>query len=43
MIHRLELSHLAFTYDQIAQIGVYINVGRGQLVISLAELLEKLS
>jgi hypothetical protein len=36
------LAQFAFAYELIAQIGLYINEGRGQLVISLAELIEKL-
>jgi hypothetical protein len=36
------LAQFAFAWDLIAQMGVYINQGHGQLVISLADLLEKL-
>jgi len=36
------LAQFAFAYDLIAQLGIYIHEGRGQLVISLAELIEKL-
>lgn len=36
------LAQFAFAYDMIAQIGIYIHQGRGQIVISLAELIGKL-
>ncbi len=35
------LAQFAFAYELIAQLGVYIHEGRGQMVISLAELIEK--
>ena len=38
----LAVAQFALAYELIAQIGVYINEGRGQLVISLAELLAKI-
>jgi hypothetical protein len=37
------LAQFAFAWELIAQIGIYVNKGYGQLVISLAELLGKLS
>ena len=36
------LAQFAIAWELIAQIGLYINKGYGQVVISLAELLEKL-
>jgi hypothetical protein len=36
------LAQFAIAWELIAQIGIYISAGRGQLVISLAELIEKL-
>ena len=34
------LAQFAFAYSLIAQFGIYVSEGRGQLIISLAELLE---
>ena len=36
------LAQFAFAHSLIAQMGIYIQQGRGQLVISLKELLEML-
>ncbi len=36
------LAQFAFAYSLIAQLGIYIHEGHGQLVISLSELLEML-
>ncbi len=36
------IAQFAAAWSLIAQIGVYVAEGRGQLVISVAELLEKL-
>jgi len=37
------LAQFAVAWELIAQIGLYVNKGYGQIVISLAELLSKLS
>jgi hypothetical protein len=37
------LAQFAVAWELIAQIGLYVNQGYGQVVISLAELLEKLA
>lgn len=37
------LAQFAFAYNLIAQMGIYIHQGRGQLVVSLADLLGRFS